>query len=331
MIKLFFIAALIPYSAFAKPQLSKTFRPWWTESLIQYDTFHSIGNYNSNGSLESLPSANSFWETTTLDYSGRYVFSPSFAMTAGINHVQTQANVSTTTKNNEGVQTLRGGIEYQLNTSLIDFVIEGVGNLSVYQVEASSTKPVYGDGAHSFGGNIWIVKKLGNLQWYGKAGYLYRTEGLSSLIPYQAGLNWRFGSWVLGAAAEGSWSVGQDSETESARKTFLNRTSVGSFNYRSYRPNTNVLDFQAKWNVTNQFGLIGGLGSTFLGRNTSDGSHFFVGLDIHWQVYQQPTENTPLRNAIVKPPKASDKKASDPLFKEEDYNQELNDQKHENF
>lgn len=331
MNKLALIALLTPLIASAKPHLSKAFRPWWTESLVHYDIFHSVGNYNSTGSPESLPSANSFWETSTFDYTGRYVFNSRWAMTAGINYVQAQANVSTTTKTNGGFQTLRGGLEHKLETSLADFVIEGVANLSAYQVESNSTKPVYGDGAHSFGGNIWLIKKLGNLQWYGKAGYLYRTEGLSGLIPYEAGLNCRVGNWVLSASAEGTGSVGQDAEDELTRITFLKRTSVGSFNYRSSNPNTNSLDLQAKWNVTNQFGFLGGLGNTFLGRNSSDGTHIFLGLDIHWQVYQQPIENNPLKNATVKPRRDSEKNSSDPLFKEEDYNQQLDEQNSESL
>jgi hypothetical protein len=323
---LFFISLtslLWPHFSSAKTQTIKAFRPWWSESLFQYETFHSIGNYDSAGRLESLPSSNSFWETSTLDYAHRYVFSRHFAMTAGINYVQVQGNVGQATKYNSGFQTLKGGIEYKLEADFADFLFEGTAGLALFRPNSSSTSPLYGDGAHSLGTNLWILKKMGGLQWLAKAGVLYRTEGLSSLLPYQLGVHWPVGNWLLGAVFDGATSITTDSQDETDRTNYLRRTSVGSLNYRSANPTANFLDLQFKWNATKQFALTGGVGNSLLGYSSADGRRIFVGVDIQWQVYLQPTEPMPFKNAVPKPSKPAIKEADTPLYQEEDLQQDL--------
>jgi hypothetical protein len=323
MIKLSIVLLLSYSAAFAKPQLNKSFRPWWNESLFYYDTYHSIGNFNATGNPESLPSSNSFWEKTSFEYANRYVYNRTWAMTASINHVQAQSSIATNTKFNGGFQTLKGGVEYKLDSEVADFILEGVGHWSLFAVDPNSIKPVYGDGSHALGGNFCFQKRISSLFWGGKLGFLYRTEGLSSLVPYQLGLGLRFGNLHLSGTIDGSISVGQDQETTANRHNFLNRTNAGSLHYRSANPNSNSVDFQAKWNVTNQFGFIGGVGNNFLGKNSSDGAHYFVGLDVRWQVYQQPTESNPLKNAVSKPPKPIQKEEKSPLYYEEDFTRDL--------
>lgn len=323
MSKIFFTILLFPIFASSKPQLSKSFRPWWAEGSAEYGIFHSIGNFNSEGKAESLPSANSFWETSQFKFDGRYVYSSTLALTAGINRAHSQANVGTATKSAENFQTLSGGVEHRFMADRIELIFEGVGNISFYQVNTNSSSPLVGDGAHSLGGNLWLSQKMNGLQWLGKVGYLYRTDGLSSLLPYMLAINWTTGALVLGASIEGAWSTGSDAEEEVDRKAFLNKCCAGSYNFRSPNPTSNFTDFYGKWNVTNQFSFYGGIGNSVMGRNFSDGSRFYLGIDVTWQVYQMPTQDRPLRNAIGKPTKQPPKDDKNPLYLEEDYNQEL--------
>lgn len=307
----------------AKPQLSKVFRPFWTESLFQYDVYHSIGNYSSGGNIESLPNSNSFWETSSIEYNGRYVFNQNWALTAGINQVQANAVIANSSKTNGGPQAIKGSVEYKFNNSSFDLVLEGLGLFSLFHPSLDSIKPVYGDGAHHFGGNVYLIKRFNNTLLDSKIGFLYRTEGLSKLIPYSLGLNWKLRSITLGAQLDGFISALPDNESESYRNTYLVKTSGGSLNYRSANPNSNTLDFQAKWNITRQFSFTGGIGSNLIGKNSSSGAHYFIGMDIQWQVYQQSTPSTPLKNIIFKSNKVPNKNNQEPLFKEEDFNQDL--------
>lgn len=290
---------------------------------MQYEVYHSAGNYSSAGRLESLPTSNSFWEATPYTFDGRYAFSPTMAMTAGVNYVQVQSNIANTTKQNAGFQTLQLGLEYKLTSQVIEVIAEGVGQLAMFSVDESSTRPVYGDGAHAIGGNLWLIKRWGPIQLKGRGGFLFRTDGLSGLIPYQLGAAWRIKNWTLGVMTEGAWSTMNDSEGENKRTAFLTRANGGSLHYRSANPSPNIIDVQARWDLTNQFSFVGGMGNNFTGRNSSDGARYFVGMDLRWQVFQPRVDQPILRNALPPRPKPSTTDDSTPLYQEEDLNQNI--------
>ncbi|MEY4617230.1 MAG: hypothetical protein RJB66_2190 [Pseudomonadota bacterium] len=288
-----------------------------------YDTFHSVGNYTANGDIQSLPTANSFWQTTNLDFAGRYTFDHSWALTAGVNHTTAHTSLGNFSQTQSGMQSVRGSFEYRFDYPGADIGLEGIGLVSILSIDQGSTKPIYGDGAHGFGGNLWFLQKYDNIQVQAKGGFLYRSSGLSSLIPYEIGAHWRTGDLLLGAVGEGAWSAGPDQESELVRASFLSRTSAGSMNFRSFNPSYHFIDFQAKWNATNQFSITGGLGTTWMGKNFSQGNRYFLGINILWQVIRQSVEKSPLKNIIVKPPKAQKNPDSGPLYQEEDYEKQL--------
>jgi hypothetical protein len=227
-----------------------------------------------------------------------------------------------------GLQTFQGALEYKLNVEFAEMVLAVEGRGSLLSVNQNSTSPIYGDGAHSAGGSVWIGKDFGYFHGYGKAGFLHRTEGLSSLLPYRLGLDWRWEKLTLGAVAEGEISLGADAEGDSYRQALLNRSNVGSLHFRSANPISNTVDVQAKWNATSQFAIFGGIGTTMKGRNSSEGSRYFLGFDLQWQVFQQPIEAPPFRNIVPKSaPKPTVPEDKTPLFKEEDYRHKLKEKK----
>ncbi len=288
-----------PEKSEGKPQVGKSFRPHTAESLVQYNSFHSIANYNSNGKYESLPGVSSFWNSSSFDFAGRYVFDHDFAMNMTLNYNQVEANVGDLTKYSSSLQTLKIGMEKKIDSSVADFILEGVGQVSLLNINESSVRPPAGDGAHGFGGNIWILQRLwSTIYWHGKAGVLFRSEGLSGLAPYQLGLHGQIGSLTLSSILDGYFSLTPDSSTQAKRTTYLNKSSVGSYNYRSYNPNALYLDLQAQWQVTEQFGLNGGFGRTLFGKNSSHGTQFFIGVDIQWQTSQTFKPHNPFKNTM---------------------------------
>ena len=299
VIVIYLISYLVIYPvAKAKPQLSKSFRPYWVETLFQFENYYSTGNYNTSGKAVNLPSSNSFWASTGFDFAGRYVFSHRLAATTSLNHISAQANQATITRYNSGFQTLKGGIEYKIPTSYADYVAEGVIQLSLYKPNENTDLPLYGDGAQALGGNFSILQKFNALYWHGKAGLLFRSDGLSSLFPYQIGLHWKINSWTFSSVLEGAWSISPDTIGDTKRTNYLRRSNAGSMIYRSANPNSNFLDFQLKYDVTNQFGFNGGIGSSLFGRNSSNGNRYYVGIDIHWQPILTPSSKTPLKNTM---------------------------------
>lgn len=308
----FFLLVVIGSSVvLAKPQLSKSFRPHWLETLFLYENYYSTSNYNTAGQAVALPSSGSFWASSGFDFSSRYVFSHRLAATGGFNLINTQANQATITRYNSGFQSLRGGLEYKIPATFADFIIEGVIQPSLYKPNEASQKPLYGDGAHSMGGNFWMLQKFNAIYWHWKAGLLFRSDGLSGLFPYQVGLHWHSSgsSWTLSTLLEGAWSLTADTAGDTNRNNFLRRSNAGSMIYRSANPNTNALNLQFKYEVTNQFGFNGGMSTTLFGRNSSNGTSYFVGVDIHWQPIAITSGKAPFKNAV--PSKSSTYDESD--------------------
>jgi len=282
----------------AKPQLSKAFRPQWFETLVSYENYFSVSNYSSSGHSVALPSSGSFWSSSGFDFSSRYAFSYRLAATAGLNYITAQASQANVTRFNGGMQTLKGGVEYKIPTSYADFVAEGVVHASLYQPNENSTRPLYGDGAQVIGGHFWMLQRVGQLFWHGRAGLLFRSDGLSSLLPYQLGLHWRPGSWTFSSILEGSWSLLSDTAGDTQRNNYLRRSNVGSMIYRSANPITHSLDLQIKYDITQQFGFLGGMGMSLWGRNSSEGSRYFFAMDIHWPPVSIITNKNPLKNTL---------------------------------
>lgn len=282
----------------ANPQLSKSFRPQWLETLFQYENYYSTSNYNNTGQAVNLPSSGGFWVASEFDFSTRYAFSHRLAATGELNFVNAQANQATITRYNSGLQTLKGGIEYKIPASFADFVIEGVAQFSLYKPDEASQNPLYGDGAHAMGGNFWMLQKFDAFYWHWKAGLLFRSDGLSGLFPYQVGFHWKTGSWTLSTLLEGAWSLTADTVGDTRRNNFLRRRNAGSMVYRSANPNSNKMYLQFKYDATNQFGFNGGIGSTLFGRNSSNGTSYFVGVDIHWQPIAITSGKAPFKNAV---------------------------------
>lgn len=305
-----FISFILFNLSHAKPQLSKSFRPFSAESLIQYSSYHSVANYNFLSQYESLSGTRSFWNSTGFDASGRYVFSSDYALNLNLNYNQVEANVGERTKYNSSLQTIKFGLEKKLSSTFADFILEGVGQLSLFKVNESSTRPLVGDGAHGLGGNIWVLQRVwSTIYWHAKAGLLFRSDNLSSLSPYQFGLHGQIGTLTLSSIIDGYFSIISDSTNISKRTTYLNKSNVGSLQYRSYNPNSLSLDLQAQWQVTDQFGLNGGFGRTLYGVNSSHGSQFFVGVDFHWQTSPRFKNANPFKNTL--PSKSSNIPDSD--------------------
>ncbi len=294
----FFIVFLVS-PLLAKPQLSKSFRPQWGETLLQFESYHSTANYDKTGKVAPLPSAGGFWASTGFDFAGRYVFSHRLAATTGLSFVNSQANQASTTRYNEGVQNFRGSIEYKIPSTFADFIAEGHFQLSLYKPNEAILKPLYGDGAHEGGGSFWILQKFGAFYWHGKAGLLFRSDGLSSHLPHQVGLHWRFSPWTLSSVLDGTIPISADTMGENQRHSYLQRSNAGSWMYRSANPTRYFLDFQMKYEVTNQFGFNGGWGTSILGKNSSHGTRFFIGIDIYWPPTATINNKSPLKNTLL--------------------------------
>lgn len=284
-------------AGWARPPVSVSLRPQWMETSLRYEMRHSAGNYNAEGRNVSLPSANSFWQGRFLGVQGRYSFSPYWAVVGEIQAAEVQANVASSTKTNGGFQSFGAGLQNRSRLGRTDLIFEILAQGALLTVEPTSVAPIYGDGAHSGGGKIWLLHPIGNTQIYGSVGYLYRSDDLSGLAPYSAGLRWRVGSFVFGGGLEGVWSINEDLERQSQRITFLNRTSGGSFSFRSWNPDLHGAEAYARWDWSRQMAVTAGLGQSFMGRNSAQTTLAFLTLDIRWQVFQRDVRDRLFKNA----------------------------------
>lgn len=303
MSKLIVFLLILPLPSLAKVQFTKSFRPYWAEATLGYERYLSIENLDDSGNRQPLPYSNSFWSTGTLDFEGRYVLSSNLALRGALVRRSVQANIGQTTRYAEGLESVSGALDYRLHHSSWDLGLEALSQLSLFSVPSKGTTPLLGDGAHVLGGFLWIQSNEGLWRIFARGGFLYRSEGLSALVPYELNLIAHWNALVLRGGLSGSWSILSDQDTDAFRTNYLQQVDAGSFDFRSANPTIHRWSLQAEWWATKQFQIFGGMSQPYSGVHSSFGSRLFLGANIQWQVFETPTpQDLPWRSSSHKLP-----------------------------
>lgn len=287
----------LPLGAQAESLLAQKWKPHWAELQFQYGRFHSTANFNSEGQIQGLTGMNAAWTNTQLLTDGRYYFSDNFALKSGLSFSSSQREGNNNAVTTAGLQNIYGGMEILIRSKYLDILLEGFGSVSLFQANQNATAPLLGDGAHTVGGRLWTLIPTPFFEINAAGGYLYRTDGLSQLVPYYLGIQIPMDSLTLKMAIDGSWTVGPDAEPDAYRFALTNQANGGSLAFRSPNPSSTEVIFSGELKATEQFSFYGGLSSSVAGANSANGTRFFVGLNLIWQTMSsEPKADYPWQN-----------------------------------
>lgn len=249
---------------------------------LSTDFFKTESNYNASGGKQALASGSNL-QLVSLNTNLRYVLFNDFGVYSGLifNNVQTSNGVTTRT-NSQLAQIYVGG-DYQWLSS---------ENWSLYldlsyahpneTVDINQDAALASDAAGEAKAQVAGVFSGESFRTFAKAGYDYRTQGLSALLIYGLGAEILFSDMALGFDLAGFSSVSDDEKTSApaARDTLTSRVNAGSKKFYSVNPN--LLDGTAYFSYafSNDFIFKISAGATLMGSNAADGYH--AGIGFNW-------------------------------------------------
>lgn len=278
---------------------------------IGVDYFKSAANFQSDATKSALPSGN-YLQSINVVSEARYVLFDSLALSVGaaVNSVETNDNLSK--RANSSLSHIYIGGDYHLmNRESWEMFFEASYSQAMEKVDVAADSALNSDGANEIKAAVGGLLKWGYLVPFGKVGLNYRTEGLSTLMTYTAGMEIKFESFAFGGLVNGSMTVKDDDKTNQAfeRDILTGRVNAGSKKYYSVNPNLTDSEIYAKFSFDNNLSAKVFGGYTIIGSNTAEGFH--GGAAISWGFGGSPgptqefifsdSPKKPSRNQLKKP------------------------------
>lgn len=141
-----------------------------------------------------------------------------------------------------GPQIKRGGVSFRSHQEIIQvfgFIPEFSFSFPFFSINKGTEKPITDDGSMRFTPSIWLYGAIGEILYpfiYG--GFKFRTNSLSSLAQWKAGLMLKADIAEIGFYSYGLWSVIRDKSSSLLGDRFklLKRTNAGSLKFFSTNP-----------------------------------------------------------------------------------------------
>lgn len=262
-----------------------TFRSYQADRVdfdLTLNYFKTTANFSAGGSKADLYSGHSLQAIDTV-MQGRYVLFNDLALFAGLNVSNVESNDAVATRTNSSVNKIYLGSDFQfLNTSFFNLSAEVSYLQNLEKIDVNGDSVLNSDGANEISASLASVIHLDWAYPFFKGGIKYRTEGLSTLLTYTAGLEMRFDDAAIGGVINGFSSIKDDEKTDQSylRDEVIGRVNAGSKKYYSVNPNLIDSEIYLKYKFSHEFSMKGFAGYTLTGSNTAEGLH--AGAEITW-------------------------------------------------
>ena len=246
--------------------------------------FKTEENFDSGGNKQTLTSGN-YLQVFDMTSKLRWGISENFGLYGGFNVAASESNNTLATRKNSTLNEVSAGIDYRiLSFQTFDLFSKLTYIHPIEKVDRNSDSVMNSNGASQIIPEIGILMPFGTFGLYGTAGYNYRGEGLSGLVPYRVGGEMTFSGFSMYAGLDGFASVTDDKETATSvnRDIVVNRVNAGSKKYYAVNPNEMNVDVGMNLQMNSSWGLsfFGKYG--VVGSNTAAG--YLVGAGFTWEI-----------------------------------------------
>ncbi len=264
-----------PYQVFKKNRI---------DFDIKTNYFKSEANFTSDGSQQSLFRSNSF-QNIDVTSSVRWELIEDLGLIGGFNIASSESSDALSTRKNSTLNRIDLGADYLFwNSDIHEAFVRLMSSYSLEKIELNTDSVLNSDGATEIKPEVVIRFNFGGLYPYASGGLNYRSNGLSMLATYAAGIEARFSEIGLGAAILGRTSIKDDDQTNSAsvRDILNNRVNAGSKKYFAVNPNSTDLELNLNFSASDNllFKLFGGY--TLLGSNSAVGYNAGIAVNFNY-------------------------------------------------
>lgn len=253
----------------------QVYKPYRLDIAIDTQFYKTTANFDSNGEKVNLPFDNTF-QIIDVNPQLRWGITQDLGLRLGGNIGSSESVDPTNTRTNSTFNRVDVGADYLL----LDFdsfqtILDFEYSHAIEKVEATTDSALNSNGANEVKPTVLLRMDLDSFYPYAYIGGNFRSEGLSTLMTYGAGGEFRFSEMGLGAAIKGFATVKDDEFTNSptGRDSVTSRVNAGSKKFYSINPNSMATELFLNFAMTNdiKFKVYGG--ADIIGSNTSQGFH----------------------------------------------------------
>lgn len=289
-VSLFFLVGLL----FSKPsqsapplfdETSRTPQKGVWDFQFQTNYYQAYANYSPAGNVyNELPSGASY-NLLQIDFGARWVPVSKWGIytTSQVANAESQSEGQTRT--NSSLTHMVIGTDYQLVTKKTVTLTPDFSVLVPFsRVDATADEVLNHEGAVEVTGRLIGKLHFGRVRPFAFAGFTYRDEDRSSLLPYGVGTEIQFSKWSIGAELRGFHTVIKDKYTDDANKREIVATKNGqSLRFFSVDPSLLESNAWIRSQIGNSWEFKLGGGASLTGASISAGWTVFGALSYSFQ------------------------------------------------
>lgn len=282
---------------------------WQFDAQTTY--YQATANYTrSGGEYVTLPNGYSY-SLLDFDFGARWVMKKNWALYASSRVSNAESKNTVDTRKDSSLTQLVLGSDFLVYQSQRwDLYPDLSLTVPFKRVDATGDTVINGEGTMDFTAKLIARANWGAFDPFAFAGFTYRDDDRSSLLPYGVGAELQFSSWRLGAELRGYQTVIHDKfENSPARREIVANRNGGALRYYTVDPSLLETNLWLRGNLTSTWALKLGGGTSLTGSAIAAGWNVFAGLSFSPQFR---SGSTPLVT-----PYKDQRDANAPAFQEE--------------
>ncbi len=247
------------------------------EGRATFSYYNSDANYSSTGASALAPNG-----SLTLmqgDFTAIYDWQPDWRFAAGLNGGFVESDDGFYTRSNSGVNEVFVSAQKWYESGPFDIAPQGDFIFPLWRPDTGNDEALLGEGAMRLRGGAWGFWPLGTYKPFAYLGFEYRDGGRAFLLPYEAGIKFKFPVFWLQASFRGYETIVEDADTDNqvVREAYLKQVNGGSLRFYSVNPSGSEVSAEAGTQF-GSWGLFAGFAITVNGNNSADGYTGYGGL-----------------------------------------------------
>jgi len=251
---IFYFAGLILISDYANAYSNpdQAYKSGQFDIAIWSDYYRSEQNFDANGTKQNLLNSN-YYQLINVNPQIRWGVFDSLGTRIGFNIASAESSDVYATRKNSTFNRIDFGIDYLLmNLDGFQGIVDVEYSYSPDKIQTNTDAVINGVGASEFKPTFILRMSVDQLYPYSLIGINYRSDGLSTLLTYGIGAEYRFSEMGLGLAINGFSTIKNDDKSNNAivRDAIINRVNAGSKKFYSINPNLLSIETYLKFLVT---------------------------------------------------------------------------------
>jgi hypothetical protein len=243
-----FLYLLTANQALAWFKPDQTYKSGRFDLSMNSQIYRTTANFDGNKSQQSLLNSN-YYQIIDVNPQVRWAFAKDWGLRTGFNIGSAESSDIIATRKNSTFNRLDFGADYLLlDYSGFQTIIDVEYSYAADKIQTNTDTVLNSHGASEFKPTLLTRLSMDGFYPYGYLGLNYRSEGLSMLMTYGGGGEYRFSEMGIGFALNAFMTIKDDDKTSSALTRDLITTRVDGGSKKFYSVNPNLVNAELFFN-----------------------------------------------------------------------------------